>query len=281
MTVSLSQRISTGQFVLAPGVHDALAARIAAEVGFEVVYMTGFGVAASFGLPDVGLLTMTEMVETVRRITDATDLAVIADADTGYGNPVNVGRTVRQYERAGASGMHIEDQVFPKKCGFMRGKQVIPAREHAAKIRAACDARDNDDFVIIGRTDALAVTGWDDVEERMNLYREAGADLVFVDGIKTTEDLDEYVRRIVDSGLPTFYNGALRPSSEIERLGFKVQIVPGACLGPVVAGLQEAYEGLYRHGTISPIPGAGFKRVTSLLGLPEIYELEARYSTQS
>jgi 2-methylisocitrate lyase-like PEP mutase family enzyme len=273
----LSQRIRAGQFVLAPGVHDALAAVLAAEVGFDVAYLTGFGTAASLGLPDVGLVTMSEMVENLRRITAATDLAIIADADTGYGNAINVGRTIKEYERAGASGLHLEDQVFPKKCGFFEGKQVIPAQEHVQKIHAACDARGDAEFVIIARTDALAVAGWGDVEERVGLYREAGADVVFVDGIRTEQDLLEYARRVVDRGLPALYNGVLRPAPQIEQLGFRIQIIAGASLGAVVAGVWRAYEELYRHGAVPVEATSTFPRLLEVLGLPEIYAKEARY----
>src|ERR1700733_12555378 len=189
-------------FVLAPGVYDALSAKVAAHIGFDVLYMTGFGTAASMGMPDVGLATLTEMAANVGRVVEASGLPVIADADTGYGNPLNVQRTVRAYERAGAAALHLEDQVFPKKCGFFEGKRVIPATEHVQKIQAACDARASDDFVVIARTDALAVTGWDDVVDRVSAYRDAGADLVFVDGIKTRADLDAYVDRVVRPGLP-------------------------------------------------------------------------------
>jgi 2-methylisocitrate lyase-like PEP mutase family enzyme len=200
---------------------------------------------------------MSEMVENLRRITAAVDMDVIADADTGYGNPINVERTVREYERAGACGLHLEDQVFPKKCGFFEGKLLIPAREHEQKIRAACDARRHDDFVIIGRTDALAVAGWSEVEERVGLYREAGADLVFVDGIRSEEDLLEYARRVVDSGLPALYNGTLRPAGQIADLGFRVQIVAGASLGAVAAGLWTTYEELFRSGAL-PFDGGSY-----------------------
>src|SRR5580704_6562692 len=185
------------QFVLAPGVYDGLTAKIAGRIGFDALYMTGFGTPASLGMPDVGLATLTEMAANVTRVAEASGLPVIADADTGYGNPLNVQRTVRAYERAGAAALHLEDQVFPKKCGFFEGKRVIPAAEHAQKIKAACDARDGTDLVIIARTDALAVTGWSDVEDRVHAYREAGADVVFVDGIKTRDELDHYIARIV------------------------------------------------------------------------------------
>lgn len=281
MTGRLSERITAGEFVLAPGVHDALAALIAAEVGFDVAYMTGFGTAASLGLPDVGLVTMSEMVENLRRITAVVDIDIIADADTGYGNPINVGRTVREYERAGASALHLEDQVFPKKCGFFEGKLLIPAQEHVEKIHAACDARRDDGFVIIARTDALAVAGWGEVEERVGLYREAGADLVFVDGIRSEDDLLEYARRVVDRGLPALYNGSLRAAPRIQDLGFRVQIVAGASLGAVAASLWGTFEELHRSGALPPAgkeqPASVFPRLLEALGLPGVYAKEARY----
>src|SRR3984957_466469 len=155
-------------FVLAPGVYDALSAKIAGHIGFDALYMTGFGTAASLGMPDAGLATLTEMAANVARVAEAGGLPVIADADPGYGNPLNVQRTVKAYERAGAAALHLEDQAFPKKCGFFEGKRVIPGGEHVQKIKAACDARSDDGFVVIARTDALAVTGWDDVVERVH-----------------------------------------------------------------------------------------------------------------
>ena len=162
----LRGKLNGSSMVLAPFVYDALQAKIAAGVGFEAVYMTGFGTAAARGFPDLGLLTMTEMVENVRAIARSIRIPVICDADTGYGNPTNVWRTVREYEHAGAAALHIEDQVWPKRCGFLTGKQVIPMDEMVPKVRAACDARGNPDTVIIARTDALAVNGWDDVVRR-------------------------------------------------------------------------------------------------------------------
>src|SRR5713226_855235 len=188
-TARLRELLNGPEMVLAPFVYDGLQAKIAERTGFKAIYMTGFGTAAARGYPDLGLLTMTEMVQNVRAISHAVNLPVICDADTGYGNPVNVWRTVREYEEAGAAALHIEDQVFPKRCGFLAGKQVIPLETMAHKVRAACDARRDPDLVIIARTDALQTGGWDDVEHRARAYRASGADLIFVDGIKNREDL--------------------------------------------------------------------------------------------
>src|SRR5260370_5203530 len=201
----LRNLLATPQMIVAPFVFDCLQAKLAAAAGFDCLYMTGFGTAAARGYPDLGLLTMSEMVATARAIANSVNVPVICDADTGYGNPLNVWRTVREYEDAGASALHIEDQVWPKKCGFLAGKQVIPLDQMAPKVRAACDARRDRDFVIIARTDALAVNGWEDVERRCRAYSAAGADLIFVDGIRTKQDLTDYAARLGD--LPLLYNG--------------------------------------------------------------------------
>src|ERR1700744_6341437 len=241
------------QFVLAPGVYDGLSAKIASVIGFDVLYMTGFGTAASMGMPDVGLATLTEMAANVGRVVEASGLPVIADADTGYGNPLNVQRTVRAYQRAGAAALHLEDQVFPKKCGFFEGKRVIPAAEHVQKIKAACDARTDDGFVIIARTDALAVTGWDDVVDRVHAYRDAGADAVFVDGIRTRADLDAYVDKVVKAGLPALYNGPLVPAAEAETLGFRIQIC-GSSHSVAYHAVRRALEAVKENGQLPADP---------------------------
>src|SRR5438105_15702394 len=168
VTTRLRELLAGPDMLVVPGAYDALSARLIAQAGFQVIYMTGFGTAASvLGQPDVGLLTMSEMVSHAAALAAVVgDVPLIADADTGYGNALNVRRTVREYERAGAAALHIEDQVFPKRCGFFEGKEVIPCQEASAKVRAAIDARSDPDFVIIARTDALATDGWDEVERR-------------------------------------------------------------------------------------------------------------------
>jgi 2-methylisocitrate lyase-like PEP mutase family enzyme len=260
--------------VTAPFILNAYHARIAETVGFQAVYMTGFGTAAERGYPDVGLLTQTEMAQNARYIANGVNVPVICDADTGYGNAINVTRTIRDYEMTGVAGCHIEDQVFPKKCGFFEGKQVVPLEEHVLKIRAALDARQDQDFVIIARTDALAVTGWEDVVRRCRAYHDAGADLVFVDGIKTTEDLRIYARELHD--LPRLYNGMLLPVAEVARMGFQVMIT-GGTIGVIFKALKEALQELKDTGTVSSSRCGTREEITSVLGLPHVYELENTY----
>lgn len=271
----LRQMLGGSEMVVAPFIFDAFQARIAQAAGFQAVYMTGFGTAASRGFPDVGLLTMAEMVQNVRYIANAIEIPLICDADTGYGNPVNVYRTVREYEAAGAAALHIEDQVWPKRCGFLAGKQVIPMDEMVPKVRAACDARRSQDFVIIARTDALAVNGWDDVITRSRAYREAGADLIFVDGIKTLDDMKRYAEELGD--MPLLYNGQLLPIQEIQKFGFKLTIYSATLMAAYIR-MRDAMQELKTTGSISKDAGWGcFEEMTALLGVPEAMEIGKKY----
>ncbi len=282
-TARLRDLLSRPGCLLAPGVYNAMFAKQVEHEGFDALYVTGFGTAASLGFPDVGLVTETEMVTNLRYICAAVTIPVIADADTGYGNPINVSRTIREYEGAGVAALHLEDQVFPKKCGFFEGKQVIPLEEHAQKVEAAIDARQDTDFVVIARTDALAVNGWDDTVRRATAYRDAGADLVFVDGIRTIEDLKEYAGRLAKKGIPCLYNGGLVSIDEASDLGFRMQILAGLALGAVYAATSGAMIALMETGSIDsfrnqfeqPPTGEG---MNELLGLPAVYEMERRYS---
>lgn len=281
----LRQLLEQG-LVLAPGVYNALFAKAVESTGFDAVYVTGFGSAARYGYPDVGLITQTEMVQNLRHICRATDLPVVADADTGYGNIINVRRTVREYERAGVAGFHIEDQVFPKKCGFMEGKEVIPLEEHVQKLKAALDARTDPDTVIIARTDALAPNGWEDALARARAYRAAGADMVFVDGIRTLEELEIYSKELAQQGIPCLYNGGLVTAEDAQRMGFKIQILAGLALGAVFKSATAAMQELNASGTtrqtvaqFGPL-GKG-ETVNDILGVPEVYELEQRYDVKT
>jgi 2,3-dimethylmalate lyase len=270
--------------VLAPGVFDGLGARLVEEAGFPAVYMTGFGTAAALlGRPDVGLLTMSEMVENAARIAAACDLPVIADADTGYGNALNVIRTVQEYERAGVASIHIEDQVAPKKCGHMEGKQVIPAAEMEAKIRAAVAARRSPDFVIIARTDARAVEGMDSAIERARRYHDAGADVLFVEAAESEDEISVVARSLGD--VPLLFNwaeGGKTPPVDyatLSELGFKIVIFPIATLLGTTAWIRHALAEIRKAGTPLPIMDElpRFGEFLDFIGLPEIRELEQRF----
>jgi len=273
-TTRLRQLLASDQMIVAPFVMNALHAKIAQSVGFDAVYMTGSGTSAEKGFPDVGMLTMTEMVGNAKYIANAVDVPVICDADTGYGNPLNVQRTVREYEAAGVAGIHIEDQMFPKKCGFFDGKQVIPSEEMVHKIHAALDARADPDFVVIARCDAYAVTGWEDTVRRCKEYNDAGADMVFVDGIKSEEDLQAYAKDLPD--LSRMYNGDLFSTQEVAALGYKLMIC-GGTIWLVYQQLRNSFEELKATGKVDTSRYGSRTEVADLMGLQEVYELESKY----
>ena len=273
-TTKLRQLLASDQMVVAPFVMNALHAKIAQSVGFDAVYMTGSGTSAEKGFPDVGMLTMTEMVGNAKYIANAVDVPVICDADTGYGNPLNVQRTVREYEAAGVAGIHIEDQLFPKKCGFFDGKQVISSEEMVNKIHAALDARTDPDFVVIARCDAYAVTGWEDTVRRCKEYSDAGADVVFVDGIKSEEDLQAYAKDLPN--LHRMYNGDLFSTQEVAALGYKLMIC-GGTIWLIYQQLRDSFAELKATGKVDTSRYGSRLEVANLLGLKEVYELESKY----
>jgi carboxyvinyl-carboxyphosphonate phosphorylmutase len=284
-TTRLRQLLTGPDLLVAPGAFDALSARLIAQAGFPAVYMTGFGTAASvLGQPDVGLLTMSEMVARASALASVVgDLPLIADADTGYGNPINVRRTIREYERAGVAGLHIEDQVWPKKCGHMEGKQVIPMDEMAQKVRAAVDARQDPDFVIIARTDANAVYGLEDALRRGRAYREAGADVIFIEAPRSIEELQAIAQAFPNT--PLLFNWAesgktpLLTLNEIHTLGFKLVIFPVSLLFAATRAMLDLLEVLKQGETPTSFSSrtVTFAQFTQHIGLPEIQDLERRY----
>jgi 2-methylisocitrate lyase-like PEP mutase family enzyme len=272
----LRELLAGPEMIVAPFVFDCLQAKLAAAAGFDAVYMTGFGTAAARGYPDLGLLTMSEMATNARAISNSVNVPVICDGDTGYGNPLNVWRTVREYEDAGAAALHIEDQVFPKRCGFLAGKQVIKLDEMVPKVRAACDARRDRNLVIIARTDALAPNGWDDVVLRARAYRAAGADLIFVDGIKTLDDLKRYAEKLGD--LPLIYNGDLLLIDELKKYPFKVTIHIGTML-TIYQATQAAMSELKRTGKLSVGTSSNvFEDFVRTMGVQDYQALEKKYT---
>src|SRR5438132_13796243 len=226
-----------GGMVVAPGAYDCITAKLIEQAGFSAVYMTGAGTAATLGYPDFGLVTMSEMVANAGRIAAAVELPVIADADTGYGNELNVFRAVREFERSGVAGIHIEDQEFPKKCGHLEGKQIIPREDWLAKIRAAAAARRDGDFTIIARTDARAVAGFDEAVARANGALAAGADMAFVEAPQTREEVAAVPRLVDGHCLLNVVRGGKTPDLELreaEAMGYKLAIVPGLLIQSVV-----------------------------------------------
>jgi len=287
LRAEFSKLLDKREPILAPGAYDALSARLIEETGFKAVYMTGFGTSASMvGRPDAGLLTMTEMVENARRIVQAVDIPVIADADTGYGNPINVIRTVKEYENAGVVAIHIEDQVSPKKCGHMEGKEVIPAEEMVEKIKAAVDARSSPDFKIIARTDARAVEGLDAAIERAKLYKSAGADILFIEAPQSIEEVEIIAESF--KGIPLLFNWAEGgktppiPYEKLKELGFKIIIFPISTLLATTKAIREVLAEIKARGTPIGVMNnfPTFNEFNEFIGLPEIRKLEQQYKTK-
>ncbi len=282
----LRRLIEGHDLVVAPGAYDALSARLVEAAGFAVVYMTGFGTAASLlGRPDVGLADMGEMVGNARRIAAAISVPLIADADTGYGNAVNVIRTVKEFEQAGAAGIHLEDQVAPKRCGHLTGKQVVPVDEMEQKIRAAVAARADPDFVLIARTDARAAEGLQSALDRARRYADAGADMLFVEAPENTDELAAIAERL--AGLPLVFNwaeGGRSPQvglAELAGLGFRLVLFPIGALLAATGAIQSLLDELRRAGTPAGALGGlpSFAAFLEFIGLDEIASLERRFAS--
>ena len=285
-TSRLRALVRAEPILVAPGVVDGIGARLVAAAGFEAVYMTGAGTSASrLGMPDVGLLTMTEMADNAARIADASGLPLVADADTGYGGPINVARTVRAYERAGVAGLHIEDQSWPKRCGHLAGKTVIPTGEMQAKIRAACDARTDPDLQIIARCDAIAVEGYGAALERVEAYQEAGADILFVEAMTGMEQLAEVPRRFRAPCLFNMASSGKTPelsTRQMQELGFAIVIYPGVTVSAAILAMRRVLDRLRESGEIAALRDdlVPFREYFDLMGMDEIVELEARYAVE-
>ena len=281
----LRELVDAGGTIVAPGAFDPLAARLVEEAGFPAVYMTGFGTSAALlGRPDVGLLTMTEMAGNAGRIADCVDIPVIADADTGYGNALNVIRAIQAYEAAGVAAVHIEDQVAPKKCGHMEGKLVIPAGEMAQKIRAAADAKAQPEFMIIARTDARAVEGLAAALDRARLYRQAGADALFIEALTTEQEIAEAARAFPD--VPLLFNwaeGGKTPPlrlDQLRQLGYRIVIFPISTLLAATAAMRRVLAEIAQAGTpAAALPGLpSFGEFCDFIGLPDVRAAEQRYA---
>ena len=284
--MSLLNRVEGDEILMAMGVYDALGGTIAEQEGAEAVYMSGSSVATSItGEPDVGLTTMTEMARRAHEISGATKIPLLADADTGYGNPLNVRRTVREYERAGVDAIQIEDQTFPKKCGHFEGKDVIPAEEFAQKIRAGVDARESDEFLIIARTDALAVNGIEEAIERAKRYRKAGADINFVEAPTSREQMERIVEEVPGPHLANMtYDGEtpLLSAAELEEIGYDIAIYPATVSKGAMKLFQRIYRSILTEGSQEAIKDeiANWDERNEITGLQRINDLEERYTTE-
>jgi len=273
-----------GQLVM-PGVYDALSAKIAARAGFEVVFITGYSVSATLlGEPDFGLLTQTEVVSAATRICAAIDTPVIVDADTGYGNAVNVIRTVDELSRAGAAGMFLEDQVWPKRCGHMQGKQVIPLEEYLNKLRAAIDARKQREFFIVARTDSRQALGLDEAITRGGAFKEAGADAVFIEAPQSIEELKDIARHVPGPLVANMIERGVTPllgPRELNELGYQLIVWPLAPLYSVAKTLADTYGTLRREGsTIKTLDKLmPFDDFNEIVGLSGKYAVDAKYKS--
>ncbi len=280
----LRELFSEGKIIQAPGVFDPITAKITQAAGFKAAYMTGFGTSVSnFGLPDIGLLTLTEMVENASRIADAINIPLIADADTGYGNPINVYRTIRAFEKAGVAAIHLEDQTWPKRCGHMTGKKIIAATDMVEKIKAAVDARRNSEFLIIARTDAIATDGFENAIERGGMYAEAGADIIFIEAPQTIGHMEEIPQRIPQK--PLLINLApLTPNlsqEELEKMGYAIVLYPGVCLAAKISACTQELKALKEKGKQRDFSewSHSFGELNQFLDLPFYNTLENKYKT--
>lgn len=277
------RRLSEGKTILvAPGAFDGLSARLIERAGFPLIYVTGGGIARSMGYPDMGLLTMSEVIMRVKNIVDVTEIPVLADADTGYGNALNVMRTVREFETIGVAGIHIEDQITPKKCGHYEGKSLVSEEEMMKKIEAAREARTDPDFVIIARTDARAVEGLENAIRRGRSYAKAGADMIFVEAPQSVEEIRKIAQSISTPLLISMFKGGktpLVPMNELEAMGYRVAIVPSPLQLAAIHAMEELLQILKREGTTEPFSGrmVSFKERDEIVDLARYQELEKKF----
>lgn len=283
-STTLKSRLKKGRLIAAPGIYDMVSLRIADRMGFEALYMTGYGTVAShLGLPDAGLASYTDMLDRVQAFCGMAGTPVICDGDTGYGGLLNVAHTVRGYERAGASAIQLEDQEFPKKCGHTPGRRVIPLEDMVAKIKVAVEARSSSDFLIIARTDARTVHGLDEALRRAEAFARAGADVLFVESPETEEEMARIGRsfelplliNVVESG-----RTPVLPAKVLEEMGFSIAIYPA--IGFLAAGqaLQGVYDHLHRTGSSigSPVPLHDFMDFSKLMGFEAVWEFDKRHA---
>jgi 2-methylisocitrate lyase-like PEP mutase family enzyme len=280
----LRRLLTPGAAIVIPGAPNALGARIIEEAGFPIVYMTGAGVANSYlGGPDRGLISVSEMAAHVAAFRDAVSLPIIADGDTGFGNALNLVRTIKLYERAGASAIQLEDQVFPKRCGHFENKSVIPKAEMVQKIKAAVDTRVDKDFMILARTDSMAMEGLDAALERMAAYREAGADLMFVEAPRTVDDLKRIVRELPGPHIVNIVHGGktpMLPQEELAKIGFAGILYANAAMQSAMLAMKNTMAHLKRVGSLAGAEDAviSFDERQKFVNYAQWAEMEKRYA---
>jgi 2-methylisocitrate lyase-like PEP mutase family enzyme len=280
---TLKRLLKRDQLLVAPGCFDGLSARLVEEAGFEAAYLSGGAVARSMGIPDIGLVTMSESIERAVQVVSATNIPIIADADTGYGNAVNLVRTVREFERAGVAAIHIEDQITPKRCGHLDGKEVITLAEMEKKLEAALKTRADPDFCIIARTDARGVHGFDDAIVRARAFAKLGVDAVFVEAPQSEEELAEIPRRL--TGVPLLVNvfkggkTPMLPVGRLEKMGYRIAIYPSETQRAAIHAMRRALETLSREGTTESIDDSltTFKERDRVVGLDDWQKIEREY----
>jgi 2-methylisocitrate lyase-like PEP mutase family enzyme len=279
----LRHRLVRGGILAAPGAPDALAARLVERAGFEAIYMTGFGATASrLGRPDIGLLTQTEMTTHARDMVRAVEIPVIADADTGYGGPANIARTLEEYAQAGVAAVHLEDQVAPKRCGQLAGIRLIPAEEAVRRLRCAIAARGADGPLVIGRTDAMPAFGPDEAVRRARMYQDAGVDLVFVDGIKRIAEVEHVARHVPGPKVVSIVDGnetTVLDARALEQMGFAVVLYAVTALFAAARAMADALAVLKRDGTPAAAAGAlmGYAEFSALVDLPRFQRLDEAF----
>jgi 2-methylisocitrate lyase-like PEP mutase family enzyme len=284
----LRAAVRGGRFVVAPGVFDLISAKVADGLGFDALYATGFGtVASNLGMADVGIATYSDMVARFGQMAQSIKTPLIADADTGYGGLLNVRQTVRGYEAAGVTAIQIEDQELPKKCGHTPGRRVIPAEEMALKIEVAIESRRSEDFLVIARTDARTSLGLDEAIRRGQLYASAGADIVFVESPESEDELKRIGEAIEAPLLANMVEGGrtpIVPAQRLAALGFAIAIYPAVGFLAATAALERVYAHLQQHGDSAGLPATesyGFGRMCELLGFPDAWEFERRWSERA
>lgn len=284
--ISIRERLAdANDIIILPGVYDALTAKIAEDVGFETAFQTGYGTSASLlGMPDFGFLNAGETLENAKRIINSVNIPILVDIDTGYGNPLNVWKIVKDLERIGAKGIFLEDQVWPKRCGHMAGKTVIPKEEYILKLQAAIDAREDNEFIIVARTDSLAQFGIEEAIERGKEYKRIGADVIFIEAPKTIDQMELIAKEIKAPLLANMIEEGITPNltaNQLKKMGFKMVVFPLSALYSATFAIKQTLQTLKKTGTTKELKNKmiTFQEFNDLVNLSVYNKLEKKYSS--